>query len=156
MRLVLGFLLITSALLGCTVGETCVDAVEAPRTTELGVVSASRCGIGHCMTFGRPGGDVFRMHLPEGPGTYPLEELAAELCTTTGEGACVPVAGKVVARAVHRPELGRPAGRLDADFELAHPDLPREAHIDYEERLVERCRDETWPDFRGMGMFGPS
>jgi hypothetical protein len=144
-----------TALTGCTVGESCYDQVETTGVTELGFVRAGRCGIGHCLTFSRPSGNVFRVHFPTEPGTFTLEDLDAEICPTNGDEGCVSIAGTLVARSVHRPELGRAVGRLEADLQLAHGSLPPGVHIDYREQLVERCYDETWPDLGGSRIFGP-
>lgn len=145
-----------ATLAGCTVGEDCVDQVETTQVTDLGFVRTARCGIGHCLSFTRlPSKDVFRMHFPMQPGTFSLEEVDAELCSGDDDEDCVPVTGTIVAREVHRPERGRPVGRLDADLRLEHASLPAEARLDYREELVERCSDKRWPDLGGSRVFGP-
>lgn len=143
-----------ATLTGCTVGENCTDHVVSTLVTELGPVRTGRCGIGHCLTFHRSTGEVFRMQFPTQPGTFPLEEVDAELCLPDSD-ACAPVKGTLVAREVHRPEQGKPVGRLDADLRLEHASLPVEAKIDFRQKLVELCSDETWPDIGGSRIFGP-
>ena len=105
---------------GCTTRAECRDVIVPVVTSDLEHATVGRCEhIGHCITFGYQSETKFRFRLPEGPGTFTLEDIDAETCESDeddGGETCTPAAGSIVVHEVHPPEQGKPIGRLDANL----------------------------------------